>query len=288
MRRATPGFDPGLLVRLKNQFCGTYARLGDGKNLERVSREIIALLAREHGDDSPTLFPYQMYLEEAFYLQGRYPQVITQADANYAHFNRVLGDQNQLTLATLATRAAAEGQMQRYADAERDDLLLYAAEQRNPSGKRMEEGSLIDAATDECHRGDFADGILHAREVARETASGVSAQPAFYNGSLFTTAECILGEQEAHPSADKAAQLDQAKALLNQVDVKQMSETNDDSGYVGALDVARARLALLRGDREAALRTAAAAKLLFAGPGTDPFEKNELQRVTSQLHAESR
>ena len=280
---ATPGFDPGLLVRLKNQFCGTYVRLGDGKNLERVSREIIALLTRQHGGDSPTLFPYQMYLEEAFYLEGKYPQVVTQADMNYARFNRVLGDQNQLTLATLATRAAAEGQIQRYAEAERDDLLLYAAEQRNPSGKRMEEGSLVDAATYECRRGDFAEGIVHAREVARETASGPFAQPAFYNGSMLTTAECILGEQEAHASADKAAQLDQAKALLNEVDVKQMAETSDDSAYVGALDVAKARLALLRGDREAAQRAATAAKPLLAGPGTDPFEKEELQRVTSRL-----
>ncbi len=283
--RATPGFDQALLVRLENQFCGTYVRLGDGKNLERVSRDIIALLTQQHGSESPTLFPYQMYLEEAFYLQGKYPEVVAQADANFARFNQLLGGQHQLTLATLATRAAAEGQMERYADAERDDLLLYAAEQRNPSGKRMEEGSLVDAATYECRRGNFPDGLQHARKVMEETGPGPSAQPMFYNGSMFTIAECIIAEQEARPSisAKQDLKLDEAESFLKRVDVKQMSETSDDSAYAEAREVALARLARLRGRWEAVRQSVSAAKPLLTQAEADPFEKKQLLKVRSEL-----
>jgi serine/threonine protein kinase/DNA-binding winged helix-turn-helix (wHTH) protein len=282
--RATPGFDPGLLVRLENQFSGIYTRLGDGKNLERVSRDMIALLTQQHGSQSATLLPSQMYLEEAFFLQGKYPETIAQADVNYARFNRLLGGQHQLTLATLATRAAAEGQMERYAEAERDDLLLYEAERQDPSGKRMEIGSLTDAATFECRRGNFSEGIEHARKVLQQTGPGPLAQPMFYNGSMFTIVECLLGQQEERPSADRAAALNEAGYLLNRVDIRQMSETSDESAYAGARQVALARVALLNGRLDIARTAAAAAEPLLATPGTDPFEKRQLERVKLELN----
>ena len=49
------------------------------------------MLTRQHGPDSATLFPFQMYLEEAFYLQDKNLETIAQADRNFAQFNRVLG-----------------------------------------------------------------------------------------------------------------------------------------------------------------------------------------------------
>jgi serine/threonine protein kinase len=279
----TPGFDPTLLVRLKNQYCGTYVRLGDGVNLERVSREIIALLTRQHSAESATLFPYQMYLEEAFYLQGRYADVIAQADRNFVRFDQVLGREHQLTLATLATRAAAEGQLERYKDAVRDDLTLYNAEGSLPSGARIKEGSLADAATYECRGGDLRSGLQHARQVIAETGPGKISQPMFYNGSMFTTAECLLSQAEANPHASNTALLDEAAALLNKVDVRTMAETTDQDAYVGSHYVALARLDLLRGDLAAAKQHAATAIPFFNRPNIDPYEKRELELVQAAL-----
>ena len=199
----TPGFDSALMLRLKNQYCGTYVRLGDGVNLERVSREIIALLTRLHSAESATLFPYQMYLEEAFYLQGKYEEVITQANSNLVRFERVLGREHQLTLATLATRAASEAQLERYKDAVNDDLTLYTAEAANPSGARLREGSLADAATFQCRGGDVKSGLENARKVNAETSPDKASQPMFYNGSMFTIAECLLDESEANPKLNR-------------------------------------------------------------------------------------
>jgi hypothetical protein len=274
---ATPGFDPALLLRLKKQFCGTYVRLGDGANLERVSREIIELLSKQHRSDSPLLFPYEMYLEEAFYLQGKYPETVAQANLNFARFDSVLGRANQLTLATLATRAAAEGQMERYEDAIRDDLELNAEERLSKADKRLEVGSLNDAATYECRKADFATGIDHAREVMRQSGPGPSSQPMFFNGSMFTLAECLIGRQEANHRSPR--DLDEARALLDRVDIRAMSETSDETAYEGARDVALARLASLQGSPEAAKHYADLAEPFLTRADADPYERRALGRI---------
>ncbi len=280
--QSTPSFDPGLLIRLKNQMCGSYVRLGDGQGLERQSKEIIALLRQQHGPESALLFPYQMYMEEAYYLEGKYPETVTQADENLASFDRVLGRKHQLTLATLATRAAAEARMERYGDAIRDSLALNRAEHELPSGRRMEVGSLNDAAVFECRAGNLEAGIRDAREVMREAALA-PPQPMFLNGSMFTTAECLLAEEElAQPHAHRD-KIQDIQALLDKVDVRQMAETVDGLEYEAAREVAVARLALLRGEPDVARRAAAAAQPILLRPDADPFERLKLTRVKRTL-----
>jgi DNA-binding winged helix-turn-helix (wHTH) protein len=286
--QSTPGFDPMLLIRLKNQFCGTYVRMGDGANLERMAREIIGLLTRQKGSESPTLFIYEMYLEEAFYLQGKYPETITQANQNITRFERVLGGQHQLTLATLATRAAAEGQIEQYRDAVRDDLALNSVERQVGLDKRLEEGSLNDAATYECRGGDLRSGMLHARQVMQDTRPGSMGQPMFFNGSMFTLAECLLSEQETKPGSGNAKALEEVEGLLNGVDVRAMSETSDESAYEGARNVAAARLAILRRQFPVAQRYATTATPYLARSNADPYERRALERVKQVVNEQLR
>jgi eukaryotic-like serine/threonine-protein kinase len=280
---ATPGFDPLLLVRMKGIFAGTYVRLGDGVNLERTSKEVIAILSHQFGSESPRLLPFQMYLEESYYLQGRYADTITQADQNYSRFNLVLGPQNQLTLATLSTRAAAEAQLGRYADAVRDDLTLYAAELPLPSGRRIGEGALSDAALFECRRGNFRDGIQYARQVIADTGSGPSPQPMFMNQSMLTVAECEIDEQRTHPTSDKVRVLNEAATLLNTVDLAATAEDTGDARYQSAYNLARAQLALLRGQFTDSRRYVAAAVPLLSRKDADPYEKKALEWVRTSL-----
>ena len=275
---ATPAFDPMLLIRLKNQYSGVYVRMNDGAGLERVAREIIRLLTSRYGAGSATLFPLQMYLEEAFYMEEKYSEAIAQGTRNFELFERVLGRDHQLTLATLATKAAAEGQLELYDAAVRDDLMLYKSEQSNPSGRRMEEGSLNDAALFECHGGHFAQGIEHARQVIRETSTGPSAQPLFANGSMFTVGECLIAEQEAFRPVKKAS-LDEAEALIRRVDLKSIQELSGNTDYEGMVDVALARLALLRGQTALAKAYAARAEPFFLHTGSDPYERKALEAV---------
>lgn len=284
---ATPGFDPALLLRLKKQRCGTYVRLGDGANLERVSRELIAELSRDHEDKSPLLFPFDMYLEEAFYLQGKYPETIAQADRNFKKFQE-LGEHNQMTIATLDTRAAAEAQMERYGDALRDSLLLHTAAEES-GDRRLAVGSLNDAATFSCRQGNLREGMSEAREVERQAGpgpgGGAAEQPMYYNGARFTRAECLLSAEERAGHRRDAQDLKETGELLKTVDVVAMSETTDASAYQGAWDVAMARLSLLKGDDQEAGRYAALAAPLLNAALSDSFERQQLRRVQGSLSA---
>ena len=270
---ATPSFDRALLIRLKNQVCGIYVRLQDGPALDHAAREVLDLEIQQYGDNSPNLATAQIYIEEALYLEGKYPEVIAQADSNFTSFTRLLGPEHELTLATLATRAAAEGQLERYDDAAHDDLKLAASEQFNPSGARMRAGSLGDAAMFECHAGHFPSGMEHAREVIKETGPGPNTQPVFSNGALYTLADCLIAEREQMPSAKNVHASDEAEDLLRRVDVKLVAEQGEDSNFQSTVAVALARVALLRGQPQAARPYLDRAEPAINRAETDPYLK---------------
>jgi len=100
--RATPGFSPNLLIALEARLSGAYLRLGDGAAAERAARQVIATITSNDGPESNTLLQPQMFLQEALYLEHKYPEAIAQGKQNYYRFSKALGPQNQLTLDALA------------------------------------------------------------------------------------------------------------------------------------------------------------------------------------------
>jgi hypothetical protein len=275
--------DPALLMSLRARICGIYVILQDGPNLERASRELINQIGQQYGSESPSLNLFLIYLQEALYLEGKYPEAIHQADKNFTRFSRLLGPKHELTLATLANRAASEGQLGRYEAAIQDDLKLHAAEESNPSGSRMEEGSLADAAMYECHAGNFRSGISHARQVISETSSGAKAQPMYTNGAMFTLAECLIGQEEEHRPRPDSVVLDRAESLLKRVDVKSTDHLSGGTDYEAWRNLAWARLALLRGQADSARSFAARAQPSVDQPDSDPYERRALQEVKKLL-----
>ena len=278
----TPGFDPMLLLWIKGRLCGLYVRLEDGPKLQAAAEERIAAISGRFGKDSPLLVSYEMYLQEAYFLQGKYRQAIEQADRNYPRFKNLLGEQNQYTLAVLANRAASLGQLGRYNEAVDDDLQLSRLESGNPSGARIRIGGLNDAAMFACRSGHFRSGLSTAQLAMREAGPGPAYMPGFYNGAKFAVAECMLSEQEsaAHSNAEA---LKAARALLEQVDAALIAQQTGDKGYDALVDLAQARIALLQHDTAAVARDVARADAFFTQPGTDPFELQQYRRVRKRL-----
>jgi tetratricopeptide (TPR) repeat protein len=276
--------DPALLITLRARICGIYVILQDGPNLERASRELIDQVRQQYGTESPSLNLFLIYLQEALYLEGKYPEAIHQADENFTRFSRLLGPRHELTLATLANRAACEGQLGRYEAAIQDDLKLHAAEHLNPSGSRMEEGSLADAAMYECHAGNFRSGISHARQVISETSNGPMAQPMYTNGAMFTLAECLIGQEEERRPRPNSVVLDRAESLLRRVDVKSTDQLSGATDYEAWRNLAWARLALLREQQASARSYAASAQPSIDRPDADPYEKKALLGVRQTLN----
>ena len=279
---ATPGFDPMLLLWIKGRYCGLYVRMQDGPRLEAAAQERIQDISTRYTKDSPMLVSYEMYLQEAYYLEDKYKEAIQQADRNYPRFQRLLGDRNQYTLAVLANRAASLAQLGRYPEAVEDDLKLYELEASDPSGLRLKIGSLNDAALFACRSGRYKEGLGNARRVVRESGPGPTSMPGFYNGAKFVVAECILGEQEASGKSNAEA-LKAAESLLKQVDPNIIAQQTGESSYAAFVELSNARIALLRNDYDAAAQNVAKVNEFFAKPGNDPYEVQQYRRIRDRL-----
>ena len=285
IRRAetTPGFDPAMLISMKMRFCGTYIRLGDGRNVERCAREAIHDLTQLRGADSPALFQPEMFLQEALYMQGRFRDAVQQADQNYAQFAKVLGPNHQLTLASLGNRAVDKAQMEDYDGAVADDMAIYAAQERSHADRRMMESSLVDAATYRCHGGHWKEGEANAIQVLQETASSSAAQPMTSNGARLALAECLAGEAEMSPVPKREALATQALDLLRNVDVKLLVDLSSNPSFEATVDVLHARLALIQGNPVQAESYRSKAAPLLQDSSADPLERREMQKIDVAL-----
>ncbi len=281
--QATPGFSPYLLIALETRLSGIYLRLGDGLAAERASRQVIAAITAADGPESHALLQPQMYLQEALYAARKYKEAIAQGDENYAKFSKILGPENQLTLAALTMRAETEGAMEDYTDAIRDELALSTLARSLPSGAYLAESNLSDVAAMECRSGHIDAGMAHARQVMVESGKGPAPQPVFLNAATLTLAECMITQQERAGHSPDAAQLAEANRLLTSVNLEVMAQTPGLADVEGNVDTAKARLALLEGHYDLAKQFADKAAPYLAKPEADAYERRAVARVRAAL-----
>jgi len=220
-----------------------------------------------------------MFLAEALYLQGKFPQSLEQSRIDYVRFSRVLGPENQLTLAALTMKAMNEGSMEEYDDAIRDSLAVYTAQPPSSAGKFIKENSLTAAASFECHAGRIDAALDHARQVIRECSQAANSQPFMVHVSNFTIAECLISQAESADQNRKTKLALEADKILQRINVPLVSDYAGNKDFEGAFDVAQARVALLRDNIEAAKKYALKAEPFLNKAGSDPYEKKVLENI---------
>jgi DNA-binding winged helix-turn-helix (wHTH) protein/serine/threonine protein kinase len=282
--KRTPGFNPFLLISLETRFGGIYLGLDQGLNAERAARDAIATIQALEGPDSPEVLQPEMFLEEALYLQGKFPQALQQSKSDYARFSQVLGPENQLTLAVLFMKAMDESSMEDYDDAIRDSLAVYAVQPINSSGKFLQENSLWARASFECHSGRIQPGLDHARRVIEDSSPAATNQPGLLNSAKLTVAECLISEAESSSGNHNIDLVNEAGNLLDNVNVRLVSDMPGERDFEGAVDVAHARIALLRKNPNSAREYALKAVPFVNKPGGDTYEKKVLARIQNSFH----
>ncbi len=283
--QTTPGFSPDLLIALQGRLSGIYLRLDDGVAAERAARQVIATITSNDGPESNTLLQPEMYLQEALYLERKYPEAMALGKQNYARFSKALGPQNQLTLAALTMLGETEGAMEDYPAAIRDELALNEMAEALPGGAYLAESNLSDVAMMECRSGHIDDGIAHARKVVAESGKGASRQPVFLSAATLALAECRIAQMENERHKPQAAVLAEADRLLNAVDIETMAETPGYANVEGNVDADKARLALLEGKLDSAKLFADKAEPYLAKPEADAYERREVARVKATIAA---
>jgi hypothetical protein len=280
---STPEFSPTTLLTLRQRLCYLYLRTGDGPKAEAAARDLLAATTKMAGTGSPSLLFAQMNLQEALYVERKYTDAIDEMKLSYPRFVELLGPTSFYTLQTLATRAAAEGELKDYDASIRDDLALYESARSTPSAKMFQIGGLDDAATAECRIHRFSSGIDHARQAYLQTKLESGTVPGLVGGTAFALAECLLSQRESSGSKHDEAELTEIKSLLASVNVDAVAHFSGNASFQGVMDVAEARLDLAEKQYNAARQVADKARPFFGGPDADAYEKEALHQVESSL-----
>jgi hypothetical protein len=109
--------------------------------------------------------------------------------------------------------------------------------------------------------------------------------PLYATQATFTLAECHIAELEN--GAKNANGMHDAEALLGKIDPKPNDPFGELPDMASWLQLARARIELLRHNRAKAAKFAALAAPVLASKDADSYEKAALERV-QEIAAESR
>jgi serine/threonine protein kinase len=277
--QAIPSFDGASLLKLKQMLAFSYTRLGQPQKAESLFRELIKDYSSTVGEDSPNVLKTRDYLAQTLILQHRYAEAIDELDIIYPALVEQLGETHEATLTALNTRAVAEGYLEKWDDAIRDDLTSHRLSVLKQGPLSFTSiSSLSDAALSQCRAGIYQKGEANAREAFREAAQAFGSRAGLTGGCAYTLATCLIARN----------QLDEAAELLHNIDIKAVSQLAGDPGVGASVALLQGEIALRRGDYLLAQRYAQIAAPMFTGPDADPADQQSFQKLSKAIDEHGR
>jgi serine/threonine-protein kinase len=276
---ADPSFDEMAREKVRELIAVSYIKRGDGIRAEPLCREVVATLARTAGRDSPDVLRARLYLAQSLYVQRKFTDAIEEANAIYPSLVKHLGEDHEVVLALLGTRAASEGLLGRWDDAIRDDLTVYRiAIQKEGSASLHSIGMLSDAALSQCRAGRYAEGEANARKAYRESSKAFGPRAGLTGGVAYTLAFCL----------SKTNKLGEAAELLQSIDILATAQQAGDPNVGADVALLQGEVAARRGDFVSAKHFADVAAPAFDVPSASVDDKKELQALRAAIAAHKR
>jgi eukaryotic-like serine/threonine-protein kinase len=274
-RAATvPAIDESTRLALKQRLGFANIRLGNGAEAERIFRELIESYSKLAGPESAEVLRSRLNLAQAFMIQHKNAEAVDETNEIYPAFVAKLGSDHELTMQVLGTRAQCEGTLGRWEDAVRDGLELHRlAVQKQGPASFFAIASLSDTSLAQCRGGHVSEGEANARSSYETSLKAFGARAGLTGATAESLAECLL----------QRAQLDEASNLLNGIDVKSVAQLTGIPDWSANLDLARAEIALRRGDYPEAQKAIQPAVPVFSRPDAEPYQKHKLQTLQSQI-----
>jgi eukaryotic-like serine/threonine-protein kinase len=272
--KALPEFDEAARLTFEQRLGFSYIRLGEGAKAEQTFRELIAAFTRVAGPESPNVLRVRLNLAQAFMIEKKHAEAVHEATAIYPEFVSRLGPDHELTMQLLATRAQSEGSLELWDDAVRDDLAIYdlAVKKQGP-GSFFAVATLTDAALAQCRAGHDREGEQNARKAYEASTKAFGGHAALTGATAYTLANCLI-------SLNK---LDEATALLKQIDVKPVTQLTGDPDWGAGVTLTQAEIAYRRRNYDAArvgLRTVAP---VFLRKDAEPYQRRAFESLQAEL-----
>ncbi len=276
---AIPSFDRAALSQIKQFLAFSYIRLGDGAKAEALLRALIQEYSNTAGRDSPRALRARVNLVSALIIQHKYAEGLQEANLIYPALVAKLGEDHEVTLGILGTRAVSEAYLGLWDDAIRDDLATYRLSVRKQGPLAFRSvASLSDAGLSQCQAGKYAEGEQNTRKAFQDATQAFGARAGLTGGSAYALAICLTGTNK----------LDEASQLLENIDTKAVSQTNGNNTVDADVTLAKAEIAVRRGDYDSAERYIEAAAPVLDSPDADPSDKQSLEKLRKALDAHSR
>jgi len=274
--RKLSSFDETARLQLQRNLAFAYIRSGDGATAERLFRDLIAAFTRTSGADSPSVLRVRLNLAQAFMIEGKNREAVEEANRIYPQYVTRLGENHELTMQLLTTRAQCEGTLGLFDDSIRDDLAIYnLAIQKQGAASFFAIATLSDAALAQCRAGHVADGEANARKAYDTSAKTFGPRAGLTGGAAYTLATCQIGR----------GQLAEATTLLRGIDNDAVAQLAGFPGWHANVDLALAEIAYRQADLAGARKYLNSAAPVFSQPDAEPYQKRALETLRAALTA---
>jgi DNA-binding winged helix-turn-helix (wHTH) protein/serine/threonine protein kinase len=269
-----PSFDESARLTLKQRLAFSYIRLGDGGQAERLFRDLIAAFSKTDGLDSASVLRVRLNLAQAFMIQNKNREAVQETTNLYPLYVAKLGEDHELTMQLLSTRAQCEGATGLWGDAIRDDLLVHelAVRKQGPTSF-FAIASLSDAALAQCRGGRYGDGEPNARKSWEASAQAFGPRAGLTGGAADTLATCLIGLNK----------LPEASKLLESIDTDAVAQLTGFKDWSANVALAKGQIALREGDYAAARKYLETARPVLTRADAEPFQRHALEELAAAL-----
>ncbi|MBS1858993.1 MAG: winged helix-turn-helix domain-containing protein [Acidobacteria bacterium] len=267
-------FDENARLTLKQRLAFASIRMGDGARAERLFRELIDAFTRTSGVDSPSVLRVKLNLAQAYMVEGKNREAVDLANRIYPEYRARLGEDHELTMQLLTTRAQCEGSLELWAEAIRDDLAIHRiATHKQGAASFFAVATLSDAALAQCRSGRLAEGEVNARQAWETARKGFGERTGLTGGTAYTLASCDIG----------LGKLEEASRLLAGIDTEQVAQLASFKDWFANVELAEAEIAYRQGDRTGGRKHLEAARPVFTRPDAEAYQRHTLEALTASL-----
>jgi serine/threonine protein kinase len=274
--RTLPDFDESARLTLQQRLAFASIRLGEGARAEKLFRELIAAYSLISGPDSPSVLRVRLNLAQSFMIQNKHAEAILEANSIYPAFVAALGEEHELTMQLLTTRAQSAGSLEMWDDAIRDGLTIHQIALRKQGPHSFfAVATLSDAALAQCRSGRLAEGEVNARKAYESSSKAFGPRAGLTGGTAYTLASCLV-DLNRLPEAGK---------LLREIDVPVVAQLAGFPDWGANVDLALAEIAYRGGDPAQAEKHLQIAAPAFARENAEPYQKRKLEALRAALAA---
>jgi len=270
-------FDEGTRLSLRQSLVLTYMRLGAWRTAEPIVADLLRRRLMLNGPRDPATLALQLLQAQLLIAQGHPADAVPLLDQIQPAFIGVYGPDHLMTMKMLSTRSQAYMQLERYRDAEANQLAIYRlAVAKGGEQSFFALGTLADAAQAQCRAGETASGVAAATRAYEGARASFGPAAILTEMTRANLAFCLIS---AHQSAAAAP-------LLQGLDSRAMAEFVMDPTVGAQLDLMRAAIALDAHDAARARPLLARAAPALEKQTTDPyFQRWARALVAAQLVA---